>query len=102
MDFNIPEHIQQRARDARTWVEEVLDPLSADLEKKGNFPTRPLCRAETRSILWSDHPARLRRRRAVHDTLVSIAGGIFQRLCFCSDDGPLHERTHVASNLLFR
>lgn len=38
MDFNIPEHIQQRARDARTWVEEVLDPLSVDLEKKEIFP----------------------------------------------------------------
>ncbi|MCF8106698.1 MAG: acyl-CoA dehydrogenase family protein [Desulfohalobiaceae bacterium] len=38
MDFQIPEHIQQRAREARTWVEEVLDPLSADLEEKEIFP----------------------------------------------------------------
>jgi alkylation response protein AidB-like acyl-CoA dehydrogenase len=38
MDFNIPEEIQQRTRDARKWVEEVLDPLSVDLEKKDKFP----------------------------------------------------------------
>ena len=38
MDFSIPDHIQQRARDARTWVEEVLDPLSVDLEEKEIFP----------------------------------------------------------------
>lgn len=38
MDFTIPEHIEQRAKEARTWVEEVLDPLSVDLEKKEIFP----------------------------------------------------------------
>lgn len=38
MDFNIPEHIQERAKEARTWVEDVLDPLSADLEIKELFP----------------------------------------------------------------
>lgn len=38
MDFKIPDHIQQRAKDARKWVEEVLDPLSVDLEKKEEFP----------------------------------------------------------------
>ena len=38
MDFQIPEHVQERAREARKWVEEVLDPLSVDLEKKEIFP----------------------------------------------------------------
>jgi len=38
MDFNIPEHIELRAKEARTWVENVLDPLSVDLEKKELFP----------------------------------------------------------------
>ncbi|MBI5591769.1 MAG: acyl-CoA dehydrogenase family protein [Deltaproteobacteria bacterium] len=38
MDFQIPEHIQQRAREARAWVENELDPLSIDLEKKEIFP----------------------------------------------------------------
>ncbi|MHB8763715.1 MAG: acyl-CoA dehydrogenase family protein [Deferrisomatales bacterium] len=38
MDFSIPEEIKQRAAAARTWVEDVLDPLSADLEKKEIFP----------------------------------------------------------------
>ena len=47
MDFQIPEHIQQRAREARTWVEEVLDPLSVDLEKKEIFPPELLPGDET-------------------------------------------------------
>jgi len=38
MDFQISENIQQRAREARKWVEDVLDPLSVDLEKKEIFP----------------------------------------------------------------
>ena len=38
MDFSIPEDIQQRAKEARTWVENVLDPLSVDLEEKEIFP----------------------------------------------------------------
>ncbi len=38
MDFQIPEHIQQRTKEAREWVENVLDPLSVDLEEKEIFP----------------------------------------------------------------
>lgn len=38
MDFQIPEHIRQRARETREWVENVLDPLSLDLEEKEIFP----------------------------------------------------------------
>jgi alkylation response protein AidB-like acyl-CoA dehydrogenase len=38
MDFAIPEHILQRKQEARKWVEEVLDPLSKDLEEKEIFP----------------------------------------------------------------
>lgn len=38
MDFEIPDYIEQRAKAARRWVEEVLDPLSVDLEEKEIFP----------------------------------------------------------------
>lgn len=38
MNFAIDEQIQTRAAEARTWVENVLDPLSVDLEKYDAFP----------------------------------------------------------------
>ncbi len=38
MDFQIPRHIQERAKEARSWVEKTLDPLSVDLEIKEEFP----------------------------------------------------------------
>ncbi len=41
MDFTISEEIQQRCKETRKWVEEVLDPLSPDLEEKEIFP-KPL------------------------------------------------------------
>ncbi|MEJ2157344.1 MAG: acyl-CoA dehydrogenase family protein [Desulfobacteraceae bacterium] len=38
MDFQVPDHIRERALETRAWVENVLDPLSSDLEKKEIFP----------------------------------------------------------------
>jgi len=38
MDFNLPENILHRKKEARTWVESILDPLSVDLEEKEIFP----------------------------------------------------------------
>lgn len=38
MDFEIRQEILNRASEARKWVEEILDPLSIDLEKKEIFP----------------------------------------------------------------
>ena len=38
MDFNLPEEIVKRAETTRSWVEEVLNPLSKDLEEKEIFP----------------------------------------------------------------
>jgi acyl-CoA dehydrogenase len=38
LDFEIPESVKKRARETREWVENVLDPLSVDLERKELFP----------------------------------------------------------------